>query len=133
MTKDHQNRKNILILEPEPDVGELFARALETHRDCKCYLASSENEAMDLIKDISFGLVLVDIGVAMASDFSLLRRIKRALPGMPVVVDAYLHQREQVHRALALGADNYIIKPIKVDSFRKKMDEFHISASPLLT
>ncbi len=122
-------RKNILIFDPDRDVGELIARALEARRDCKCYQAATEEETIDLIKDIRFGMVLLDLGRAMATDFSLLKRIKRIAPETIVIVDAYLHQKEQVRRAMALGAWGHILKPIKVESLRKKIDELSLSPS----
>jgi len=118
-------RKNILILDPNRDISELFARALERRRDCKCYLACREGEAIDLMGDISFDLLLADIGTLMASDFSLLKKIKRMFPTITIIIDAYLHQKDLVTRALALGASGYFIKPIQIDSFRRKMDEFY--------
>lgn len=123
------SRKNILILDPERDIGELFARALEARRDCKCYLASRQEEVVDLLKDISFDLLLVDLGTAFAEDFKLLRKIKNLYPRLILIIDAYLHQRELITKALSLGAHGYIIKPIKIDSFRKKIDEFYCLSS----
>lgn len=117
------NRKNILIFDPDRDVGELIARALEARRDCKCYQTATEEETVDLLRDIPFGLVLIDLGRAMAADFSLLRRIRRVAPEALVIVDAYVHQKDLVQRAVALGASGHILKPIKVESLRKKIDE----------
>lgn len=118
-------RKNILILEPERDTSELFARVLERRRECKCYLACKGEEALDLVGDISFDLLLLDIGAVMAGDFSLFKKIRRLLPEMTLIVDGYLHQKDLLTKALALGAQGYFIKPIQVESFRKKMDEFY--------
>ena len=117
-------RKNILILDPERDVGELFARALEARKDCKCYLTSKDKEATTLMKDVPFDLLLVDASIAMAGDFSLLKRVRRDYPQLVMIVVAYYHQKELVHRALEQGASGHIIKPIKVDDFRKKIDGF---------
>ncbi len=116
-------RKNILILDPERDVGELFTRALESRKNCKCYFASGEDEAIDLLKDIPFGVMLVDMGAAMAGDFSLLKRLRRLSPDALIIVSAYLHQKQSVNRAMTLGASGYIIKPIKVELLRQKIDE----------
>jgi response regulator of citrate/malate metabolism len=121
------NRKNVLIVEVDRDVSELFARALEVRRDCKCYLAASEEEAADLMRDIPFDLVLVDFGIAMDGDFRFLKRIGRMFPEIIVVIDAYLHQKEHLSRALVLGAKDYLFKPIKLDSFRKKIEQFFLS------
>ncbi|MHC1742499.1 MAG: response regulator [Syntrophobacteraceae bacterium] len=122
-------RKNILIFDSDRDVAELIARALEARRDCKCYQAATEEETVDLIKDIPFGMVLVDLGKAMAADFSLLKRIKRIAPETVVIVDAYLHQKEQIQKAMELGAWGHILKPIKVESLRKKIDELYLTPS----
>ena len=125
MMRDRENtRSNILIVDPERDTGELFARSLETHRDCKCYLASDETEVMSLLKDIRFELVLADLSLLMAVDFALLKRIRKTFPNVRVIADGYLHQRAQLTLALAHGAEGTIIKPIKVDLFRRQIDAF---------
>jgi response regulator of citrate/malate metabolism len=120
------NRKNVLIVEVDRDVSELFARAIEARRDCKCYLAASEEEAADLMRDIPFDLALVDFGIAMDGDFRFLKRIRRMFPEIIVVIDAYLHQKEHLGRALLLGAQGHIFKPIKLDTFRKKIEQFFL-------
>lgn len=123
--RDRDNaRSNILIVDPDRDTGELFARALETHRDCKCYLASNEAEVMSLLRDIRFELVLADLSLLSAGDFSLLKRIRSTFPSVPVIADGYIHQRAQLALAMAHGAKGTIIKPIKVELFRRQIDAF---------
>lgn len=121
-------RRNILIIEANRDVGELFARAIEVRRDCKCYLAVGEEEATDLMQDISFALALVDLGIAMEGDFRFLRKIKRTFPNIMIIVDAYMHQKEHLSRAISLGAQDYIFKPIKLESFRKKLEQVFLKS-----
>ncbi len=121
--KEHA-RSNILIVDPDRDTGELFARALETHRDCKCYLASNEAEVMSLLRDIRFEIVLVDLSLLIAGDFSLLKRIRNTFPHVPVIADGYIHQRAQLTLAMTHGAQGTIIKPIKVELFRRQIDAF---------
>jgi len=126
------NRKNVLILEVDRDVSELFARAIEVRRDCKCYLAASEEEAADLMRDIPFDLALVDFGIAMDGNFRFLRKIKRMFPEIIVVIDAYLHQKEHLGKALVLGASGYLFKPIKLDTFRKKIEQFFLISTAIV-
>jgi response regulator of citrate/malate metabolism len=126
------NRKNVLIVELDRDVSELFARAIEVRRDCKCYLAASEEEAADLMRDIPFDLALVDFGIAMDGNFRFLRKIKRMFPEIIVVIDAYPHQKEHLGKALALGARGYLFKPIKLDTFRKKIEQFFLVSTTIV-
>ncbi len=123
------NRRNVLILEADRDISELFARAIENRRDLKCYLATGEDEAVDLMQDIPFNLALVDLNIAMESDFKFIRRIRRLFPNVVIVVNAYLHQKELLSKALSLGAQGHIFKPIKVDSFRQKIEQFFLLSS----
>ena len=123
-TMSEMNRKNILIVEADRDVSELFARAIAVRRDCKCYQAAGEEEANDLMQDIPFALALVDLGIAMEGDFRFLKKIRRLFPNMIINVNAYLHQKEHLDKAISRGAHGHVFKPIKVDSFRKKIEEF---------
>ena len=122
---NEKNRRSILILDPERDVGELFARALETHKGFKCYLASKEEEAIELIKELHFGLLLLDMDIARAGGFSLLKRIRSLVPRAVIIIDAYLHQKDHFKEALSFGAHGFIFKPIKIDSLRKIVDQFY--------
>ncbi len=118
------NRKNILILDPEQDMSELFTRSLEARKDCRCYWTAKEEEAMALIKDIPFDLVIMDVSFATAGNYSLVRKVKRILPDLAIVIDAYIHQKEHASRAMEHGAAGYFLKPIKVEEFRKKIGHF---------
>ncbi len=123
-------RRNVLIVDPERDEGELFARALEARRNCKCYLTGKEKEATTLLKDVPFDLLLLDVTTAMAGDFSLLKRIRRDHPNLVIVLIGYFHQRELAQRALEYGVRGHILKPIKIDEFRRKIDGFYEFAEP---
>jgi response regulator of citrate/malate metabolism len=118
------NRRNILILDPDRDIGELFARALQFRRDSKCYFAASSDEAIDLMSDIPFELILVDMSLAMSGDFDFIKKIRHMSPGSKIILDAWLHQKVHVEKAMGLGAHGYFIKPIKVELFRKRIEEF---------
>ena len=118
------SRKNILIFDSERDTGEFFARALESRRNCRCYLASSVEEALDLLRGIPFALMILDLKSAMADDFHLLKQIRKTSPETIIIVDGYLHQKDQILKTLSLGAHGHIIKPIQLDAFRKKIEEY---------
>jgi len=131
MVSTADSRKNILIFDPERDTSELFARALESRRNCRCYLAGSAAEALDLLEGIPFDLMILDLRSAMADDYLLVRKIRRFSPQTILIVVGYLHQKEQMLKAVSLGVRGHIIKPIQLDAFRKKIEEFtHDVGSP---
>ena len=129
MTLNADCRKNILIFDPERDTSELFARALESRRNCRCYLANSAAEVLDLLRGLPFDLVILDLKSAMADDYHLLRQIRRSSPQPILIVVGYLHQKEQILKAITLGARGHIIKPIQIDAFRRKIEEYTLDAT----
>lgn len=122
------HRKNILIFDPERDTGELFARALESRRNCRCYLANSIGDTLDLLAGMPIDLIILDLKSAMADDYQLLRKIRGISPQTILIVVGYLHQKEQILKAVSLGARGHIIKPIQIDAFRRKIEEYTLDA-----
>ena len=121
---DEKNRKNILILDPERDTAELFSRALESYHSCKCYWVKTAPEAKRLLSEITFNVMLADIGTLLKDRFLLLDAVRELDCNIMVIVDGYLNEKEEVRRAIEKGACGHFIKPIMVSSLRKIIDEF---------
>lgn len=121
---EEKNRRNILILDPERDTAELFARALETHAArCKCYWVQSAQSARGLLAEIPFNIVLADVGLLQEDRFMLLDTIRKMESGTRVIVNAYLNEKNKLKSAVEMGASGSFIKPIMVNALRKIIDE----------
>ncbi|HIJ75554.1 MAG TPA: response regulator [Deltaproteobacteria bacterium] len=124
-----KSRKNILILDPERDTAELFTRALESHCErYKCYWANNSQQAMSLFPEIPFSFLLADISMLQQDHFLLMDSIQKAACRTVVIVGAYLSERNNMKKAMEMGAAGYFIKPITVSSLRKLIDDFSASA-----
>jgi DNA-binding response OmpR family regulator len=124
-----KNRRNILILDPERDTAELFARALETHQhSCKCYWVRSTQDARSLLAEISFDFVLADLSLLQQDQFLLIEAIREMPNNTSVVIHGYMNQREDILAALKMGVTSYFIKPVMVNTLRKLIDDL---AEPL--
>ncbi|MGO9022000.1 MAG: response regulator [Syntrophobacteraceae bacterium] len=125
-----KSRKNILILDPERDTAELFARALESHCDSyKCFWVNDSQQARSLFSEIAFSFLLADISMLQQDHFLILDSIQKAACRPVVIVDAYLMDSNNIKKALEMGAAGYFIKPVTVSSLRKLIDDFSVSAS----
>jgi len=125
-----KSRKNILILDPERDTAELFARALESHSEgYKCYWVNTPQQARSLLSEIAFSFFLADASVLQQDHFLLLDHVQEMVCGTVVIVDAYINERSSIRKAMEMGAMGYFIKPIMVSSLRKLIDDFSVSAS----
>jgi DNA-binding response OmpR family regulator len=129
-TMVEKSRKNILILDPERDTAELFARALESHCDgYKCFWVNNSQQARSLFSEIPFTFLLADISMLQQDHFLLLDSIHKAACPTVVIVDAYLNESNNVKKAIEMGAAGYFIKPVTVSSLRKLIDDFAVSTN----
>lgn len=120
-----KNRRNILILDPERDTAELFARALETHGPgWKCYWARTSREAESLLCEMAFHFLLADFSTLQEDHFLLLEAFQEGAGDAVVIVHAYLNQKDDIQEAIKKGAQGYFIKPIMINSLRKLIDDF---------
>jgi DNA-binding response OmpR family regulator len=120
-----KNRQNIMILDPERDTADLFTRALETHDNSyKCYWVMDTNQARSLLAEIPFGLLLADVSTLMRDHFLLLDLVREMSTHTVVIVDAYLDEKNNVKKAMEMGAAYYFIKPTTIGSLRKLIDDF---------
>jgi DNA-binding response OmpR family regulator len=125
------NRRNILIFDPERDMADLLTRAIESHLDIKCYLATKEEECLALLRDIPFDFALLDFQAIYVNKFKLLKKIKQNYPCVTLIIQSYLHQQEQAQAAKKYGVDALLIKPLPVHSFREKLKMIFDQSSPV--
>ncbi len=72
--------------------------------------ASDGAELLDLLKQLSPEIVLLDISMPNLRGLEVIPEIKKAYPGMKILILTMLNDREFVYQALALGADGYFLK-----------------------
>ena len=88
-------------------------------------LVEAENgvEALRLIGERSFDLILLDINMPVMSGFTLLEELQTRSDVPPIIVITTEDAQEDIDRALALGAAAYVMKPVTgpvlVDAIRQ--------------
>ena len=77
-------------------------------------LVEAENgvEALRLIGERSFDLILLDINMPVMSGFTLLEELQARKDVPPIIVITTEDAQEDIDRALALGAAAYVMKPV---------------------
>ncbi len=125
-----KTRKNILILDPERDTAELFTRALESHSEgYNCYWVKDSQQARSLLSEIPFRFLLADVSMLLQDHFLLLDSIQETACRTVVIANAYLNERNNIKKAMEMGAAGYFIKPVMVSSLRKLIDDFSVSTT----
>jgi signal transduction histidine kinase len=109
-----QKGESILIVDDEEQVRNLFAASLGDTYECS--VASSANEALDLLSLSQFALVITDMMMPGRNGIELLRETKARYPDTSVVMVSGIDRPQRLRDALRLGADDYLIKPCDIDT-----------------
>jgi DNA-binding response OmpR family regulator len=106
---------NILIVDDDPDLVNLARRWLEREGHAVDHAGTGPAALSALALDPLPDLVLLDIMLPRIDGFALLKQIRASerLRKLPViVVSGFADRNEDIERAKALGADDYIVKPL---------------------
>jgi CheY-like chemotaxis protein len=108
-------RRTVLVVDDDPDILEIVTVVLDLY-DVPAVTASDGIEALAAMRGSGeLGLVLLDLMMPRMNGVDVLAAMKRdpRLATMPVIVISGNYHTEQ--EVLAMGADEYLVKPIDVD------------------
>ena len=91
----------------------MFAEWLRERYECET--AANAQEALSLLAEKQFALVLSDIQMPGLSGIELLRKIVSDFPGVAVIMVSGVGRSQRVRDALFLGAFDYLVKPCDLD------------------
>jgi sigma-B regulation protein RsbU (phosphoserine phosphatase) len=112
--KDPATKAHILVVDDNEDNREVLVRLLQ-RQGHSIALAENGQQAMELISQSRFDLVLLDIMMPVMDGFEVLTRLNEdgTLRNLPVIVVSAGTAMDQVIRCIELGADDYLNKPFK--------------------
>jgi CheY-like chemotaxis protein len=104
----------ILLVDDEPHFPDLIAEFL-LGRDFDVRIASSGEEAVEVVQEFAPRIVLLDLMMPGIGGMEALRQIKALRPDTSVIMATAIDDRDTARRALALGASDYVVKPLSLD------------------
>lgn len=141
----------ILIVEDEEDHARLITRSLIDSGNITNKLIHMKNgeDAMNYLKkeeeykdddNLLPALILLDVKMPMKNGFEVLKELKKDsnLRKIPVVMLTTTSTSEDINKAMSLGANDYIVKPVKFSDFTSKVQNLgyywsHISDTGKMT
>ncbi len=112
-----QAKKTILVVDDDPIVRRIVARGLSKNASYDVVDVDSAESAIEWLRaqDFRCDLVLTDMKMPGMSGEELIISIENVAPHIPfIVISAYQEERDIV-RCLAVGAYDYLLKPIKTE------------------
>jgi len=108
------DKPKILIVEDEQKLSRVLQLELE-YENYETAIANNGLDALKLMEEGSWDLVLLDIMIPELSGLEVLRRIRRTDESTPIIL---LTARDMVHdkvSGLDLGANDYVTKPFQIE------------------
>lgn len=129
----------VLLVEDNPQDAELTIRALKRHNLAdQLFHVQDGAEALEFL----FGrgkyecrlsgatpkVILLDLKLPKVSGLEVLRRMKQdpRLSTVPVVIVTSSAEDPDIQAAYQLGANSYVVKPVKFDEFREAMSRLGV-------
>lgn len=116
------DRANILIVDDEEVVRLSHLRSLEG-ADCNARAAADGKEALQVMEQHPFDVVLLDLRMPGLDGMDLLKTIKQRWPDSEVVVITGFPSIESAKQAVKLGAFGYLAKPVGPDDVIKAAND----------
>jgi two-component system, chemotaxis family, chemotaxis protein CheY len=114
-----------LIVEDSPMMRQLLVFALMRVKDLRVTEADDGVDGLRKLAGARFDVVITDINMPIMDGLKLIKRIRTdpTHRNTPVIVITTEGSQEDRHRALTLGANAYITKPIQAPNVIAKVKE----------
>jgi two-component system chemotaxis response regulator CheY len=119
------SRMRCLVVEDSPMMRQLIVFALGRMRELEIVEADDGVDALRKLATGKFDIVLTDINMPIMDGLKLVRRLRSdpAYKDVPIVIITTEGAQEDRQRALALGANAYLTKPIQAPLVVAKVRE----------
>lgn len=108
--------KTILIAEDEAVSRFLFEKALKKTQ-ANLFFVKNGFEAVQMVKDNQeIDAVIMDIRLPIMDGLEATTKIKKIIPEMPVIIQSAYAMQTTREEAFESGCDDFITKPIKVET-----------------
>jgi DNA-binding response OmpR family regulator len=113
---------SILIVDDEENMLALLERVLGKE-GYRIACANSAQAAMDLARQQSFQLAIVDVFMPELDGIDILKKLKTIQNDLPVVMMSAFPSWEKQEAARQLGCDDYLFKPLNMKHLKKLIEQ----------
>jgi two-component system response regulator YesN len=123
-----ERRFTFVIAEDEKRMRDYLARkTLELDRNLECAgTADDGEEAVELVERYLPDLLITDSMMPVLGGLELVEGIRRTNPDLRILIVSGYNEVVYARRAIELGVDDYLLKPIDVDNLREILRRIRI-------
>lgn len=108
--------KKILVVDDAMFMRSIIRKILKEAGYTQVWEAQDGEKAMELFREVSPDLVLLDITMPGRSGLEVLEEMLGLVPN---VMCSAVGQEMMIQKALTIGASDFIVKPFKADEFSR--------------
>ncbi|MFB1632341.1 MULTISPECIES: response regulator [unclassified Pseudomonas] len=120
-----EGRARILLVEDNP-VNQLVAKGMLAKLGCQVQLATQGAEALEMLEENQFDMVLMDCNMPVMDGYEASRRIRQSgrWPELPIVALTANAMPEERERCRAAGMNDYLAKPFRREELLALIDHW---------
>lgn len=112
---------NVLLANENNEESNLISEKLTNDKyECSVKITASGKEAIELIQNNNFDLVILDLVLAGEDGFEVIEALKTQGSNAKIIVFSALSSETFIRKATSLGVDYYMLKPISYDVMKKR-------------
>jgi len=117
---------SILVVEDSPTMRQLITFAMKRIANAKVIEATDGVDALKKLSSEKIDLILADINMPVMDGLKLVSLVKnnQSYKDIPVIIITTEGAKEDKERALAIGANAYLSKPIQTQELIKLVNSF---------
>lgn len=114
---------NILVVDDYATMRRIIKNLLKQLGFNNIYEASDGKNALEVIQDTDFGLIISDWNMEPMTGLDLLKNVRASdkTKHMPFIMITAESKTENVVAAKQAGVNNYIVKPFNAETLKQKM------------
>lgn len=114
----------VLLVDDETSFSEVLGRRLVI-RGLQVHTASSAEEALEVLDRETIDVVVLDVKMPGTDGLTAIKSIKRRHPIVEVILLSGHANLETSVGGMALGAFDYLLKPVRLDELVYKIEDAH--------
>jgi len=107
-------RQQILIIDDDPDIRKTLSDILKV-KGYEPLIAKNGAEGLELLRQLSVNLVIIDLGLPNMSGLEVLNRVKADHPSTEAIILTGNASLDSAIEATNRGAFSYLLKPYEID------------------
>lgn len=118
----------ILYVDDDAENGEMMTYWIREECGCDIAVAVDGKQAFDMIEREFFDLFLLDYCLPDTTAIQLCEKIRSIYPEAPIAIYSALDRPVDKERAMAAGANSYLVKPEQLADIKPFLDK-HLTRS----